>query len=127
MDELEFEQHCCLVAYNFWAKLEQEGGVKWDHRDYLLAIGKSTVDSTMCPSCTIARRRASNICTDCKRCPVESWSCTTEVSDCTDDGSHFDIWQNTALYSHEEKVSAGDVARIMQKWGERIGVFAKRS
>jgi len=127
--EMEFARHCCLVAYNFWSKLEREGGLKVDHIEYYTSIGESVLDPSMCPICEVARKEKAKRKTAkvCNYCPIESWSLEEEnVKDCGDEASYYDMWDDCDNYSKEQKVMAGNIVRVIQKWGEELGVFAKR-
>jgi hypothetical protein len=84
----------------------------------------------MCPVCRVATEKEKikkGREHTCNFCPIETWSFEKEnVKDCGNTASYYDMWDACDNYSKEQKVRAGDVARVMRKWGEELGVFAKR-
>jgi len=117
------ERHAALAAYAFWSKLEQTGSDKDPLLHYYDLLFNPADDPNMCPACIVADQQAKRdgLPVMCDRCPCE-WGETS----CTSLGSPYLAWRIALLGSSGIKRTAGDVANIMRKWCERVGVIAPR-
>jgi len=116
------ERHAALAAYAFWCKLEQTGTDKYEMLSYYEQLFNHINSSSMCPACEVAIRRAKGIGANmCKNCPCE-WGTSCCLYEC----SVYCIWQDAPLLARSKKKAAGDIANIMRKWCERVGVIAPR-
>ena len=59
--------------------------------------------------------------TQSKYCP-----CDWGLKDCTTNGSLFSVWRLGIFFGGDTRTVAGDVANIMRKWCEDVGVIASR-
>jgi len=115
------ERHAALAAYALWCKLEQTGLKKVDLYGYYKQLFNVTKDYEICPACVIARRSGMSGIQKCEHCPCE-W----ESINCDGD-SLYNVWISRVNFGGDAKIAAGDIANIMCKWCERVGVIAQRS
>jgi len=116
------EKHAALAAYAFWCKLEQIGSNKYEMSSYYEQLFGHENSQNMCPACTVAVRRAEKSGTGtCAHCP-----CKWDVACCLYEGSIYYAWQKAPLQTRKRKKYAGDVASVMRRWCERVGVIAPR-
>ena len=117
------ERHAALAAYAFWCKLEHTGTDKYPLRHYYELLFNHVDDENMCPACTVVDQQAKRegLPATCKNCPCE-WGSVR----CFDDGSQYWAWAFAIRHGRDARIFAGDIANIMRKWCERVGVIAPR-
>ena len=121
------EKHAALAAYALWCKLEQTGTDKYQLRHYYKQLFNHMDDHNKCPACVMARRMVERfgMCVFgmdvCDYCPCE-WGSLR----CDDEDAPYWVWGSELNSGRDARIFAGNIANIMRKWCERVGVIAPR-